>query len=89
MNEKSEQISRTVSIIPVRSIYANDETIENVVKQKRAAKDVNVLELYIERSENGTFARCDARLEPVKGKQIDETNFEFKNRRVIPMFGGS
>ena len=88
-DEKSDQISHTVSIIPVRRVNANDETIEKVVKQKLAAKDVNVLELYIERSENGTFARCDARVEPVKGKQIDETNFEFENCRVIPMFGGS
>ena len=88
-DEKSDQISHTVSIIPVRRVNANDETIEKVVKQKLAAKDVNVLELYIERSENGTFSRCDARVEPVKGKQIDETNFEFENCRVIPMFGGS
>ena len=48
MNEKSEQISQTVSIIPVRSINANDETIEKVVKQKLATNDVNVLDQKME-----------------------------------------
>ena len=88
-DEKSEQIAHSVSIIPVRRVNAEDATIEKVVRQKLVAKGVNVLELYIQRSVNGIFNRCDARVEPVKGKQIDETNFEFENCRVIPLFGGS
>ena len=59
------------------------------MKEKLAVKGVKVSELYIERSMNRVFSRCDARIEPVKGKQIDAKNFEFENCRVIPMFGGS
>ena len=58
-----------------------------VVKQKLEAKGVKVLEVFIQRSDNGIFSRCDARIEPVKGKLIDEKNFEYTNFRVIPMFG--
>ena len=59
------------------------------MKEKLAVNVVKVLELYIERSMNGVFSRCDARIEPMQGKQIDAKNFEFENCRVIPMFGGS
>ena len=87
-DEKSEQIASSVSIIPVRRVNAEDATIEKVVRQKLLVKGVKVLELFIQRSANGIFSRCDACVEPVKGKKIDETDFEFENCRVIPLFGG-
>ena len=88
LDEKSEQIASSVSIIPVRRVNAEDATIEKVVRQKLLVKGVKVLELFIQRSANGIFSRCDACVEPVKGKKIDETDFEFENCRVIPLFGG-
>ena len=72
----------------MRRIEANDKKIEEVVKDKLALKSVKVLEVFIQRSENGTFSRCDARIEAVQVKLIEETDFQFKNCRVIPLFGG-
>ena len=73
-DEKSE-FSSTLSIIPVRSVAADDKKIKEVVKDKLALKGVKVLEIYIQRSTNGTFSRCDARIEAVEGKLIEETDF--------------
>lgn len=87
--EKPEEFSHSVSVIPVRKVNASDDTIGKVVKEKLALNGINVLEVYIQRSLTGIFSRCDARIEPVKGKVIDATNFEFENCRVIPIFGSS
>ena len=84
-DEKSE-LSSTLSIIAVRRVEATDKTIEEVIKDKLALKGVKVLEVYIQRSANGNFSRCDARIEAVQGKFIDETDFQFQNCRVIPLF---
>ena len=84
-DEKSE-FSSTLSIIAVRRVEATDKKIEEVIKDKLALKGVKVLEVYIQRSANGTFSRCDARIEAVQVKLIDETDFQFQNCRVIPLF---
>ena len=86
-DEKSE-LSSTISIIPARRVEADDKQTEEVIKDKLAVKGVKVLEVFIQRSANGTFSRCDARIEAVQGKFIEETDFQFKNCRVIPLFGG-
>ena len=46
-----------------------------------------VLEVYIQRSANGLFSRCDACIDEVEGKWIEETDFHVQNCRVIPLFG--
>jgi hypothetical protein len=83
---KSEQICSAVSIIPTRRVNANDEAIGKVIKEKLDEKGVQVQEVYIHRSENGIFTRCDARIGPVPGRLIEETEFGFQNCRVLPMF---
>jgi hypothetical protein len=85
-DEISEKLATAVSIIPVRRVGGNDDSIEKVIKDKFAQKSVRILEISIHRSVNGIFIRSDARIEPTIGKFLDETDFGFVNCRVIPIF---
>ena len=85
-DEKSEELCSVVSIIPTRRVSANDESIEKVIKEKLDAKGVQIQEVCIYRSEKGIFTRCDARIDPVPGRLIKETEFGFQNCSVLPMF---
>ena len=87
--KKTKEICSVVSIIPVRVVSASDDAIEKTVKEKLEDKELKVLDTYIQRSVNGVFTRCDVKIEAVEGTQIDETNFQFINCRVIPLYGNS
>ena len=52
----------------MRKLNVSDADIERVIKCKLGAKNVNVQDLFIQRSRHGTFIRCDVAIEPVKGK---------------------
>ena len=73
IDAKSEQLCSAVSIIPARRVNANDEAIGKVIKEKLDEKGVQIQEVYIHRSENGIFTRCDACIGPVPGRLIEET----------------
>ena len=60
--------------ITVTRVNAEDATIDKVVRQKLSV--------------NGIFSRWDACVEPVKGKEIEKTIFEFENCWLTAMFGG-
>ena len=66
-NSMKEEVCTAVSIIPVRGIDANDEAIEKVVKEKLGAKSVIIVDMFIYRSLNVVFTRCDVKIEPVEG----------------------
>ena len=85
-NSMKEEVCTAVSIIPVRGIDANDEAIEKVVKEKLGAKSVIIVDMFLHRSLNGVFTRCDVKIDPLEGHFIEKCNFEFRNCRVIPMF---
>ena len=82
-----KKIATSVSIIPIRRVGGNDDSIEKVIKDKFAQKSVRILEISIHRSVDGIFIRSYARIEPTIGKFLDETDFGFFNCRVIPIFG--
>ena len=86
---KTKEICSVVSIIPVRVLIANDAAIEKSVKEKLEDKELKVEDIYIQRSVNGVFTRCDVKIEPVEGAQIEGTNFQFSNCKVIPLYGNS
>ena len=78
-----------VSIIPIRVVSASNDAIEKTIKDKLGDKEVKVVDIFIQRSANGVFTRCDVKIEPTVGEQIDATNFKFNNCRVIPLYGNS
>ena len=84
---KSEELATAVSIVPIRRVGRNDDSIEKVRKDKFAQNSVRILEISIHRSVDGIFIRSYARIEPTIGKFLDETDFVFFNCRVIPIFG--
>ena len=69
--KKTKEICSVVSIIPVRVVSASDDAIEKTVKEKLEDKELKVLDIFIQRSVNGVFTRCDVKIEPVLGAQID------------------
>jgi hypothetical protein len=73
-DEKSEQISYSVSIIPVRRVNSEAASIDKVVRQNRFVKSATFLELFVQSLFNGIFSRCDAHVHPVRKRQINETN---------------
>ena len=86
-DEEPEKLCTSVSIIPIRKVSGSDDVIEKVIKEKLSEKGVTIMETGIHRSDNGTFIRFDARIEPISGKMLEETNFGFLNCRVIPILG--
>ena len=86
-DEKLEKICESVSVIPIRKVNADDDTIEKLVKEKFAVKDITIFEFCIHRSVTGTFIRFDARIGPTKGKFLEKTDFGFSNCRVISLIG--
>ena len=58
-----------------------------VITEKLAGKGLKTLQVYIQRSMNGVFIRCDVRIQPILGKFIEETDFQFQNCKVIPIYG--
>ena len=87
--KKAKEICSVVSIIPVRVVSATTDAIEKTIKDKLGDKEVKVVDIFIQRSANGVFTRCDVKIEPTVGEQIDATNFKFNNCRVIPLYGNS
>ena len=63
-DEKLEKLCESVSVIPVRRVNADDDTIEKVIKDKFFQKGVTILEFGIHRSVDETFIRFDARIGP-------------------------
>ena len=82
-DEKLEKLCESVSVIPVRKVTADDDTIETLIKDKFAVKGVTIFEFCIHRSVTGTFIRFDARIGPTTGKFLETTDFGFSNCRVI------
>ena len=82
-----EEKCESVSVIPIRKVSADDDTIEKVIKDKFAEKGFTIFEFGIHRSAVGTFIRFDARIGPTSGKLLEKTDFGFSNCRVIPIFG--
>jgi hypothetical protein len=82
-----EEKCESVSVIPIRKVSADDDTIEKVIKDKFAEKGFTIFEFSIHRSAVGTFIHFDARIGPTSGKLLEKTDFGFSNCRVIPMFG--
>ena len=82
-----EELASSVSVIPVRSVTGSDDAIGNVIIEKLAGKGLKTLQVYVQRSTNGVFVRCDVRIQPIPGKFIEETDFEFQNCRIIPIYG--
>ena len=78
-----------VSIIPVRVVSGSNDAIEKTIKDKLGDKEVKVVDIFIQRSANGVFTRCDVQIEPTVGGKINATNFQFNNCRVIPLYGNS
>ena len=76
-----------VSIIPVRKIDISDEEIAKILMKKLCAKDVKVRDLFIQRSRNGIFVRCDVFIEPMQGDVLENTNFGFGHCKVVPIYG--
>jgi hypothetical protein len=71
----------------VRKVDISDEDIDKILKKKLWAKDVKVCELFIQRSRNGIFVRCDVSIEPMQRNTLENTNFEFGHCKVVPIFG--
>ena len=86
-NERLEKLCESVSVIPIRKVTADDDTIEKVIKDKFAVKGVTIFEFCIHRSVTGTFIRFDAHIGPTTGKFLENTDFEFSNCRVISLIG--
>ena len=81
------EVCKAISIIPVRGVDVTDEDVKRIVKRKLEAKNVKVLEMFIQRSQNGTFTRCDASIESVNANIVEETNFEFGSCKTVPLYG--
>ena len=84
---RPEELASSVSIIPVRSVTGSDDAIGKVITEKLAGKGLKTLQVYVQRSMNGVFIRCDVRIQPILGKFIEETDFQFQNCKVIPIYG--
>ena len=85
--EISNEICATISVIPIRNINATNEYLEKAIIAKLEAKNVKVKDTSIQKSIQGTFIKCDVLIEPLSGKILEETNFEFENCRVVPFYG--
>ena len=86
-NEDPEKLCTSVSIIPIWKVGGSDDAIEKVIKEKFSEKGVAILEIGIHRSNNGTFIRFDARIEPTSEKMLEEANFGFLNYQLILILG--
>ena len=82
-----EELASSVSIIPVRSVTGSDEALGKVISEKLVGKGLKIWQVYVQRSMNGVFTRCDVQIQPMKGKVIEETDFQFQNCKVIPIYG--
>ena len=81
------EMCATISVIPIRNINAENDYLQKAIVDKLEAKNVIIKESFIQRSHQGTFVRCDVLIEPLVGKTLEETNFEFENCRVLPFYG--
>ena len=77
----------TITVIPIRNIITNNDYLQDAIVKKLEAKNVKVRDSAVQRSSDGTFFKCDVLIEPVIGKTLVNTNFEFENCRVLPFYG--
>ena len=74
-------------MIPIRNVNPSDEAIKDSIKKKMEAKNVNVYDVLIQRSNQGTFIRSEVTIEPIDGKVLEKIDFEFLNCWVVPFYG--
>ena len=81
------EICGILSVIPVRNINANDDYLRKGIIEKVEAKKVKIEEIFIQRTSQGTFIRCDVMIEPLRGEILKTIDFEFENCSVVPFYG--
>ena len=84
---RPNEICATLSVIPIRHLNANDDHLGKSIAAKVEAKKVKVRDVFINRSPQGAFIRCDILIEPLNGKLLEEIDFEFENCHVVPFYG--
>ena len=84
---RPNEICATLSVIPIRHLNANDDHLGKSIAAKVEAKKVTVRDVFINRSPQGAFIRCDILIEPLNGKLLEEIDFEFENCHVVPFYG--
>ena len=57
------------------------------IREKIEAKKIKVEDIYIQRTSQGTFIRCDVMIEPLRGEILKTIDFEFENCVVVPFYG--
>ena len=87
--KRDGEFCATISVIPVRHLNAKDVDLQRAIKDKIEAKSVKVENVFIQRSKQGTFTRCDVVIEPMEGKVLEDIDFEFENCRAFPFYGCS
>ena len=81
------EICSTISVFPIRHVNPSDDIIKESIRKKLEAKEVKVIDIYIHRSNKGTFMWSDVFIEAFDGKNLEAIDFEFSNCRVLPFYG--
>ena len=90
-NKKAEprpgEVCGILSVIPFRNLNSNDDYLRKGIREKIEAKKIKVEDIYIQRTSQGTFIRCDVMIEPLRGEILKTIDFEFENCVVVPFYG--
>ena len=84
---RPNDICGTISVIPIRHLNATNEHLSKSIAAKIEAKKVKVCDIFIQRSAQGVFTRCDVQIEAVNGNLLENIDFEFENCQVVPFYG--
>jgi hypothetical protein len=89
LSEKQQvvELCSMLSVILIRQVNPSNEVIKETIKKKLETKKVKVCDIFIQRSNQGTFMWSDVKIEAFNGKELEETAFEFANCRVLPFYG--
>ena len=76
-----------LSVIPIWHVNPSNQVIEETIMKRLETKKVKVCDIFIRRSNQGTFIWSDVRIEAFNGKELEATDFELANCRVLPFYG--
>ena len=86
-NQQTGELCSTISVIPIRHVNPTDDDIRQSIRKKLQAKKVKVLDIFIQRSNQGTFMWSDVNIEALDGGALEKIDFEFAKCRVLPFYG--
>ena len=75
-NQQSSELCSTFSVIPILRVNPTADVIEQSIRKKLQAKKLKVLNIFIQRSNHGTFMWSDVNIKVFDGRALETIDFE-------------